>query len=139
MERKRIIVKHSRASKIFLYMALAYVLFVLAYFKETLYMTYLNTKIVASIILMVNAFITFWAMIELIGGKKILREFATVIGMLLKYLTLFLVAVLILGIFQGASIDRNLNIIFDIMFIYLGPWAILSAALDYYYEMELVF
>ena len=139
MERKKVIIKHSRDSKIFLYMSLAYVLFVLFYFQESIYTTYLNMKIIGTVILLIHAFITFWAMIELISGTKIMREFAIVTGMILKYFTLFLVAVLILGLFQGSNIDKNLNLIFDIMFVYLGPWAILSATLDYYYEKEIVF
>ena len=82
--------------------------------------------------------ITAYAVIEITTERGIHRDFVVVLTTLSKYITLCIVGLLFISMFSGGSIDRSLSILFDVLFIYLGPWSLQSAAIEYYWEEELV-
>ena len=82
--------------------------------------------------------LSIYGFLELTTSRAMHRDLVIVLSTLSKYITLFLAGLLIVGLFNGGSVDKYLNLLFEVMFIYLGPWALLSASLEYYYDDELV-
>jgi hypothetical protein len=97
-----------------------------------------RAQIIATIILLMHGLLTVYGFLEISTKKPMHRDFVIVISTISKYLTLIIVAILFFAMINTGEIDKYLNRLFDVMFIYLGPWAIHSAAIEFYYEDELV-
>ena len=97
-----------------------------------------NTYAIASIFLFIHGLLTIYGMLELTAQRAMHRDFVIVLTTISKYITLFVTGMLFFGLMNSGSIDKYLNLMFDVMFVYLGPWAIHSAALEYYYEDEII-